>query len=59
MINLTLEQAKLALEIIRSDIADSEFGQPDYADVEHMQYCLNRAVLAERLKNAINASEGG
>lgn len=57
MINLTLEQAKIALEVIRTDIEYSQYSELDYSDVEHLQYCLNRAVLAERLQNAINANE--
>lgn len=63
MINLTLEQAKLALDIIENDISVSqdsiEYSGYDFSDVDHLQYCLNRAVLAERLQNAINANEKG
>lgn len=59
MINLTLEQAKIALEVIRTDIEYSQHSEFDYSDVEYLQYCLNRAVLAERLQNAINANEKG
>lgn len=63
MINLTLDQAKLALDIIENDIyaseASAEYEPPSYNCVETMRYNLNRAVLAERLQNAINASKEG
>ena len=59
MINITLEQAKLALEIISNDLEMSEFGVPDYKDADSLRYYLNRAVLFERLASAINSIEGG
>ena len=59
MINITLEQAKTALEIISSDIEMSEFGTPDYKDADSLKYYLDRAVLFERLASAINSEIGG
>jgi len=58
MINLTLEQAKLALEIICNDMEMSEFSMPDYKDTSATQYYFNRAVLYERLSNAIDKELG-
>lgn len=58
MINLTLNEAKLALRILSNDIEMSEFGEPDYRDVDAMQYYLARAVLFERLASAINLELG-
>ena len=58
MINLTLEQAKTALEIISNDIEMSEFGIPDYKDADSLQYYLDRAVLFECLASAINSELG-
>ena len=58
MINITLDQAKLALEIISNDLEASEFGVPDYKDVDSLRYYLNRAVLFEHLASAINSELG-
>ena len=52
-VSLTMEQAKIALAIIENDIEMSEFSCPDYRNTEEMIYNLNRATLAERLRNAI------
>ena len=59
MINITLDQAKLALQIISNDIETSEFGVPEYKDIDSLRYYLNRAVLFERLASAINSELGG
>jgi hypothetical protein len=58
MINITIKQAKLILEIIESDIEMSEFGEPDYRDATQLGFYLERAVLNEHLLSAINSSEG-
>lgn len=55
-VSLTMEQAKIALQIIENDIEMSEFNMPDYSNTEEMMHNLNRATLAERLRNAINKS---
>ena len=52
-VSLTMEQAAIALEIIENDIEMSEFSCPDYRNTEEMMHNLNRATLAERLRNAI------
>ena len=54
MINLTPEQAELALRIVSNDIEMSEFGAPDYSDADTMQYYLDRAVLFELLSSTID-----
>ena len=59
MINLTKEQAKLILELIENDIQSSEFSEPDYTDTKQLSFYFDRAVLRERILNAINSSEGG
>ena len=59
MINITKEQAKLILELIDSDIQISEFDMPDYTDATQLNFYLERAVLRERILNAINSSDGG
>ena len=59
MINITKEQAKLILELIENDIQSSEFSEPDYTDLTQLNFYLERAVLRERMLNAINSSEGG
>ena len=59
MINITLDQAKLILELIENDIQSSEFGVPDYTDLIQLNFYLERAVLRERVLSAINSSEGG
>ena len=58
MINITKEQAKFILELIDNDIQSSEFSEPDYTDPKQLCFYLERAVLRERMLNAINSSEG-
>jgi len=55
MINLTLDQAKIVLECIQNDIALSEFGQIDFADVAALKFYLHRAELMQVLQSAIRA----
>ena len=55
MINLTLDQAKTAIEIVESDIAASAFGEIDFANVKEMEFYLRRAELLQRLQAAIRA----
>ena len=55
-VSLTMEQAEIVLQIIDNDIEMSKFGVPDYKDTQEMIYNLNRATLAERLRNAISKS---
>ena len=59
MINITKEQAKLILQLIENDIQTSEFSEPDYTDPNQLKFYFERAVLRERILNAINSSEGG
>lgn len=59
MINITLEQAKLILELIENDIQSSEFGEPDYRNATQLSFYLERAVLNERLLSAINSIREG
>ena len=59
MINFTKEQAKLILQLIENDIQMSEFSEPDYTDPTQLNFYFERAVLRERVLNAINSSEGG
>lgn len=59
MINITKEQAKLILQLIENDIQASEFGAPDYTSATELTFYLERAVLRERILNAINSSAGG
>lgn len=59
MINITKEQAKLILQLIENDIECSAFDIPDFTDANELQFYFSRAVLRERIINAINSSEGG
>lgn len=59
MINITKEQAKLILQLIERDIECSAFDVPDFTDADELQFYFERAVLRERIRKAINASEGG
>ncbi len=55
MVNLTIEQAKLTLEIIENDMQMSEFSNiPDFTDVQYMRFLFERASLASMLKAAVN-----
>ena len=53
MVSLTIEQAKMALQCIESDIEISAYGECDYSDVEILVFYLQRAELAQRLRKAI------
>ena len=57
MVQLTLEQAKTAIEIVESDIAASAFGEIDFANVKEMEFYLRRAQLLQRLQAAISAAK--
>ena len=57
-ITLTLKQAELALRIIERDITMDEFSEPEYRDVQQVSEYMNRAVLRERLINAIKNVKG-
>jgi hypothetical protein len=57
MIQLTLEQAKTAIEIVESDMAASAFGEVEFANVNEMEFYLRRAQLLQRLKSAISAAK--
>jgi transcriptional regulator NrdR family protein len=57
-ITLTLEQAKLALLIVERDITMDEFSEPEYRDVQQVTAYMHRAVLRERLTNAIKNVKG-
>lgn len=59
MINITKEQAKLILRLIENDIECSAFDVPDFTDADELQFYFDRAVLRERIRKAINSSEGG
>lgn len=58
MIGLTIEQAKLALEIIENDIFLSDASECDFNSVDELTFYLNRAELRQRLKTAIANLEG-
>lgn len=57
-ITLTLKQAELALLIIERDITSDEFSEPEYRDVQQVSAYMHRAVLRERLINAIKNVKG-
>lgn len=57
-ITLTLKQAELALLIIERDITSDEFSEPEYRDVQQVSANWQRAVLRERLINAIKNVKG-
>ena len=57
-ITLTLKQAELALLIIEPDITSDEFSEPEYRDVQQVSEYMHRAVLRERLINAIKNVKG-
>lgn len=57
MINLTLDQAKTALECIQNDMDLSEFAHIDFADVTVLKFYLHRAELLQRLQAAIRAAQ--
>lgn len=57
-ITLTLKQAELALQIIERDITMDEFSEPEYRDVQQVGEYMHRAVLRERLINAIKNVKG-
>lgn len=57
-ITLTLKQAELALQIIERDITMDEFSEQEYRDVQQLSEYMNRAVLRERLINAIKNVKG-
>lgn len=54
MINLTLNEAKVALLIVEDDIDTSGYCEQDYTDITAMQYLFDRAVLFHRLKRGID-----
>ena len=58
MINLTLNEARVALEIIQDDIDSSGYVEPDYKDITAMRYFFDRAVLFHRLTRGINKESG-
>lgn len=55
---LTLKQAELALQIIERDITMDEFSEQEYRDVQQVSEYMHRAVLRERLINAIKNVKG-
>lgn len=57
-ITLTLKQAELALQIVERDITMDEFSEPEYRDVQQVSEYMHRAVLRERLINAIKNVKG-
>ena len=59
MVNLTLDQAKTALQCVESDIEISAHGECDYNDVETLVFYLQRAELAQRLRKAIKIQVKG
>jgi len=59
MVSLTLEQAKIALQCIESDIELSARNECDYSDVEILVFYLQRAELAQRLRKAIKTQVKG
>ena len=59
MVSLTLEQAKIALQCIESDIELSARNECDYNDVEVLVFYLQRAELAQRLRKAIKTQAKG
>ena len=59
MVSLTIEQAKMALQCIESDIEISAHGECDYNDVETLVFYLQRAELAQRLREAIQIQAKG
>lgn len=54
MVNLTIEQVRAALEIIKNDLDMSEFSTYDFEDVDSMRYLSERASLYSFLKEAVN-----
>lgn len=59
MVSLTLEQAKIALQCVESDIELSAHSECDYNDVETLVFYLQRAELAQRLRKAIQTQVKG
>lgn len=59
MVSLTIEQAKIALQCVESDIEMSAHGECDYNDVEALVFYLQRAELAQRLRKAIKIQVKG
>lgn len=56
-LTLSKHEIKMMINIIQSDIAWSEQGQPDFADVEEMRYYADRADLMETLKMHMGAAQ--
>lgn len=62
MINLSLEQARVALECIQNDVEMSEFGNCEFTDIETLRFYLQRAETLQHLQRAIanvTAQDGG
>ena len=59
MVSLTIEQAKIALQCIESDIELSAHNECNYNDVEILVFYLQRAELAQRLRKAIKTQMKG
>jgi len=59
MVSLTLDQAKIALQCVESDIELSAHSECDYSDVETLVFYLQRAELAQRLRKAIKTQVKG
>lgn len=57
LVALTVEQAQIALDCVQNDIALSEFGQIDFADVAALKFYLHRAELMHILQSAIRAAQ--
>lgn len=55
MVSLTVEQAKIALQCVQTDMELSPHSEIDYNDVEILVFYLQRAELAQRLRKAIKA----
>lgn len=53
-VTITNEQAALIIELIKNDIAMSEFNIPEFESIDAMLFNLHRAELLERLQAALN-----
>jgi hypothetical protein len=57
-ITITLKQAELALQIVERDITMDEFSEQEYRDIQQLGEYMQRALLRERLINAIKNVKG-
>ena len=58
-IELGKPELKTLIDIVLSDIAYDEHGQPDYTDAKAMQYCANRASILKDLQHYLSAARDG